>query len=169
MDAAARRVAPRAAVLALVVACLLSGCTPTPTPEPVTSSRAAAASREGTGEVRHDLAPLIKRFPQLQGAESATWLSGSLGEGRVPGPTTYWIDAVVVLDASSYAALRAKADASAETADLPDLDPGLDASLPAGPFARADTLDEDFSAAERSTVVFLDDSTRSVVLSTRFE
>jgi len=167
MDAAARRVAPRTAVLALVVVCLLSGCSPTPGAG--TPTRATAASHEGTGEVRHDLAPLVDRFPQLQGAESATWLSGTLGDGRVPGPTTYWIDAVVVLDPSSYAALRAKADASAESADLPDLDPGLDASLPAGPFARADALDQEFSAAERSTAVFLDDATSSVVLSTRFE
>lgn len=167
MNAAARRVARRAAVLALVVVGLLSGCTPTP--GPATPTRATAASQDGTGEVRHDLPPLVNRFPQLQGAESATWLSGTVGEGRVPGPTTYWIDAVVVLDASSYTALRAKADDSAETADLPDLDPGLDTSLPPGPFARADALDADFSAAERSTTVFLDDSTRSVVLSSRFE
>lgn len=160
---------------------MLSGCAPSPdqprassSSEP--SSRSDAATRSGTGEIRHDLAPLTDRFPQLAGAQSATWMSGTLGDARVPGPSTYWIDAVVVLDEAGFAELRALADGEADSSSdsdsatgLPELDPGLDEALPAGPFVRSPALDDAFSQDGRVTQVALDEATGSVVLTSRFE
>jgi hypothetical protein len=172
-----RRLAPSAGVVAVIVAGLLTGCTPSPSPDRTTAASApastsASAVRSGTGEVRHDLGPLTERFPQLATARSATWMSGTLGDERVPGPSTYWIDAVVVLDEAGYAAVRALASDEADSdpdADLPDLDPGLDEAVPPGPFVRSPAVDDAFSQDGRSTQVFLDDATGSVILTSRFQ
>lgn len=66
------------------------------------------AAKQGTGEIRHDLEPLTTRFAALGSPVRATWLSGVMG-GEAPGPSTYWIDAVVELQPATAAALRAKA------------------------------------------------------------
>ncbi len=47
--------------------------------------------------MRTDLEPLTKRFSALGGPVSATWMSGTMGDARVPGPSTYWLDAIVEL------------------------------------------------------------------------
>lgn len=49
------------------------------------------------GQLRTDLEPLTKRFPALDTPEQVRWLSGTYGDGRAPGPSTYWIDAVITL------------------------------------------------------------------------
>ena len=172
-----RRLAPRATLVAtaVVVAGLLAGCATSPSPDRTTAASGAAsdsATRSGTGEIRHELGPLTDRFPQLATALSATWMSGTMGDERVPGPSTYWIDAVVVLDEAGYAELRALAPGeagSSEEAELPDLDAGLDDALPPGPFVRSSALDDAFSQDGRVTQVFLDDATSSVVLTSRFQ
>lgn len=184
MDTTARmhdrrhRLAPRATVVAtvvVVVAGLLAGCASSPSPGRTTAASASAsdsATRSGTGEIRHELGPLTDRFPQLATALSATWMSGTMGDERVPGPSTYWIDAIVVLDETGYAELRALAPGEAGSdaeAELPDLDSGLDDALPPGPFVRSSALDEAFSQDGRSTQVFLDDATSSVILTSRFQ
>ena len=184
MDTTARmhdrrhRLAPRATVVATVVAVvagLLAGCASSPSPDRTTAASASAsdsATRSGTGEIRHELGPLTDRFPQLATALSATWMSGTMGDERVPGPSTYWIDAVVVLDEAGFAELLALAPGEAGSgakAELPDLDPGLDDALPPGPFVRSSALDDDFSQDGRSTQVLLDDATSSVILTSRFQ
>jgi hypothetical protein len=172
------RLAPRATVVAtvvVVVAGLLAGCASSPSPDRTTAASASvsdSATRSGTGEIRHELGPLTDRFPQLATALSATWMSGTMGDERVPGPSTYWIDAVVVLDEAGYAELRALAPGEAGSdaeAELPDLDAGLDDALPPGPLVRSSALDDAFSQDGRSTQVFLDDATSSVVLTSRFQ
>ncbi|MBF4511421.1 hypothetical protein ITJ66_02890 [Plantibacter sp. VKM Ac-2885] len=184
MDTTARmhdrrhRLAPRATVVAavvVVVAGLLAGCASSPSPDRTTVASASAsdsATRSGTGEIRHELGPLTDRFPQLATALSATWMSGTMGDERVPGPSTYWIDAIVVLDEAGYAELRALAPGEAGSdaeAELPDLDAGLDDALPPGPLVRSSALDDAFSQDGRSTQVFLDDATSSVILTSRFQ
>ncbi|MCL2490908.1 MAG: hypothetical protein FWF36_09375, partial [Propionibacteriaceae bacterium] len=49
------------------------------------------------GQRRTDLEPLTKRFPLLGSPVAAIWYSGQMGDDSIPGPTTYWIDAVVTL------------------------------------------------------------------------
>lgn len=151
-------------VIVVAAASLLTACS-TPAADPTPG---ASATRAGTGEMRHDLEPLTDRFPRLTAATDATWMSGTLGDDRVPGPSTYWIDAVVTLDDSDYAALLTETDAQ-PTTETPVLDPGLEDELPDGPFLRSDALDALFSPDEYRSVVFLDDDARTVVLSSRFE
>lgn len=151
-------------VIAAIVACLLTGCaTPSDGPAPT-----ASEIRSGTGELRHDLEPLTDRFPRLSAATTATWMSGTLGDDRVPGPSTYWIDAVVTLDESDFAALKAETDARATT-EVPSVDAGLEGELPDGPFLRSDVLDALISPDGYWSDVFLDETTRTVILSSRFE
>ncbi|MBF4635693.1 hypothetical protein ITJ38_14870 [Agreia pratensis] len=150
----ARRWVPALLALLLVV----SGCATEPQP----------AVRSGSGEIRHELAPLTDRFPQLSEAAEATWMSGTMGDDRAPGPSTYWIDAIVTFDENGYAALRSQSSLESTT-ELPTLDSGLDPSLPAGPFLRSDTFDAEFSQDGRRTTVFLDDESRSLVLTSWFE
>lgn len=151
--------ARRLSVAAIAIALLLSGCAP---------SAPAPAERSGTGELRHDLKPLTDRLPPLADAAEATWMSGTLGDDRAPGPSTYWIDAVVTLDDTDFADLRAEADAQATT-EAPTVDPGLDDDVPDGPYLRSDALDELFSPDGYETNVFLDDATHTVIVTSRFQ
>lgn len=153
------RAARRVSVAAITITLLLSGCTP---------SAPAPVERSGTGEVRHDLEPLTDRFPPLADATEATWMSGTLGDERVPGPSTYWIDAVVTLGDADYAALRAETDAQSTT-DAPAVDAGLEDELPDGPFLRSDALDVLFSPDDYDSDVFLDDDGKTVVVTSRFQ
>ncbi len=87
------------------------------------------AIKQGTGEVRHDLGPLTSRFSALGTPVSATWLSGTLA-GEAPGPSTYWIDAVVHVQPDVAAELRAKATGPAP--ERPDVVEPLRALQPDG-------------------------------------
>lgn len=84
--------------------------------------------------MRTDLAPLITRFPQIGDPVAARWQSGTLGQDRsAPGPSTYWIDAVVELDAQ--VADRLRLEAGPPTGARPDLTPDVDVEIPDGRLA----------------------------------
>lgn len=155
-----------AALLMLPIA--VAGCAPALDPPTSTASPSVPPAHSGSGEIRHELDPLTDRFPQLAGATSATWMSGTLGDGRAPGPSTYWIDAILTFDEAGYATLRAHSDPQ-PTTERPELDPGLDPFAPTGPLFRSDALDADFSADERRTRVYLDDDSASLILTSWFE
>lgn len=123
-------------------------------------------TKAGDGTVRHDLEPLTSRIPALAAAESATWCSGTLGDDRVPGPTTYWIDAVVVLPAEVADELRAEL-ALQESSVVPDVVPQLTGVLPAGPFLAGDPLDQRFSAGTWASSAQLEASGAVLVLEIR--
>ena len=156
--------------MALSIVVLLTGCAPAAPPQSNTgdtTENTMTAEKSGTGEVRSDLEPLTSRFPQLGTAESAIWLSGTLGGDRVPGPKTYWIDAVVVLPAAEYDALRSLY--SYEPAvEAPDVVDALKDSVPS-PLLVSDDLDTEFSQGEFRSEVFLNDETRSVVVVSVFQ
>jgi len=168
----------RTIIPALVVAStiLLAGCAAEPAPPSRAVSAQAGTGKTGTGELRTDLAPLTERFADLADAESAEWSSGTLGsagdDDRVPGPSTYWIDAVVVLPQASYDALRAEYEYTA-SAGSPGVADALAASVPAGEFVVSPGLDERFAVGEGASVgsseVYLSDSTHSLVLTSTFE
>ena len=155
--------------LVLAVTAALAGCAAeAPTPSREVSAQ-AGTDKMGSGELRTDLAPLIARFDELADAESAQWSSGSLGgDDRVPGPSTSWIDAVVVLPQSSYDAVRS-AHEYAESAEAPSVADALAASVPAGPLLVSDELDQRFGFSEGSSDVYLDDATHSLVISSRLQ
>lgn len=94
--------------------------------------------------MRTDTDPLISRFPALGQPTSVRWQSGTLGDDRVPGPSTYWIDAVVTLDPGTADSLRAEY-APAAGGPAPDLVAEVAAAAPSGELIRSDSLDSALS------------------------
>lgn len=119
-------------------ALLLAGCTKAPG-----STTQGGVEKAGDGKLRHDLEPLVKRLPVLADATAASWASGTLGNDRVPGPSLYWIDAVVELDDDTAAEARALAG---DDADLPsDLHPVVQPEAPESDYVSFDELSDFFS------------------------
>jgi hypothetical protein len=123
----------------------------------------AEATKSGSGELRADLEPLLKRFPVLDGIEQAHWMSGVYGDPDNPGPSTYWIDAVVTLPPAKATQLRASY-APARTSAAPDVVEGLRDRLPPGPFLASAALDRAFTHERWLASVFLDEQTNQLVL-----
>ncbi|MCL2490723.1 MAG: hypothetical protein FWF36_08420, partial [Propionibacteriaceae bacterium] len=73
--------------------------------------------------------PLTKRFPLLGSPVAAIWYSGQMGDDSIPGPTTYWIDAVVTLTPGAAAEIEAGYDLHITT-DVPDVVEALRADVP---------------------------------------
>ncbi|HEX8865886.1 MAG TPA: hypothetical protein VF821_09545 [Lentzea sp.] len=121
------------------------------------------AEKSGTGELRTDLEPLAKRFPVLDEAEHARWMSGTFGSDRVPGPSTYWIDAVVVLSGSKIDELRSGC-APESAGKSPEVVDGLRGELPGGPFVTGDCLDRAFNHDKWVAKAYLVPDRRTVVL-----
>ena len=158
-------------VVAVVAAATLTACgpdapRPTPDPDRTSMSTATPAAKNGTGEERHDLAPLTKRFSRLGEPVAATWYSGTLGSDRAPGPTSYWIDAVVELEPATVKELVAQF--SPEPVDTtPDVVDDLEPALPAGELIGSKQLSEAFSSAGFSTTAWLDVTGRRLVLTAK--
>lgn len=123
-----------------------------------------AAEKNGDGRLRTDLEPLTSRFSALGQPLAATWMSGELGSGRVPGPTSYWIDAVVEVTPETAATLRDLATESAERVEVVD---GLAGEIPPGALRTSDALDLALSPDGWHTVAWLVDGTDVVVLAAK--
>jgi hypothetical protein len=108
-------------------------------------------TKAGTGELRHDLAPLVKRIPALADARAATWYGGTMGEGF--GPSTYWIDAVVTLPAKRATTLREELDLD-YLGQAPDVVEGLKPLVP-DQLLGGDGLDAEYAADGWQTTVAL--------------
>ncbi|MDR2896394.1 MAG: hypothetical protein LBV30_07065 [Propionibacteriaceae bacterium] len=85
------------------------------------------AQKEGSGELRTDAQPLITRFPLIGQPESVAWYSGTMS-GDAPGPSTYWIDAVITVTPDVGDRLAALATQPVLTA--PDVVEDLTTQLP---------------------------------------
>ena len=109
----------------------------------MTGATLPAAERNEGGPVRTDLAPLTRRFPALGDPEAAHWQSGTLGDARAPGPTSYWIDAVVQVPAGTAVELRERAADQPRSA--PTVADGLAGQLPEGQWLGGDGLDREFA------------------------
>lgn len=55
----------------------------------------APAPRHRSGGERTDTATLARLFPGLPPMSAATWVTGRSGDDRVPGPSLYYLDAVI--------------------------------------------------------------------------
>ena len=124
--------------------------------------------RGGTGELRTDLTPLTSRFSLLASAESATWLSGRMGDDSVPGPSTYWIDAIVTLPEADAQALLDDYTA-VETATTPIVESPLDKQLPGGQYFASPELDGAFSQDTFRSTVHLSADGRTLILRSVFQ
>jgi len=112
-------------------------------------------TKAGTGEVRHDLEPLASRIPALSGVADATWLSGTLGDASAPGPSLYWIDAVVTLPEGVADGLRESLALTSATAEPAVVD-ALEPQLPTGGLLEGAALDDAFSAGKWQSTAFLE-------------
>lgn len=157
------------ATAALALALALTACSPGSDPGGPTTDRtgettmAETPAKNGTGDVRTELDPLTKRFSALGTPTAATWLSGTVGDEDVPGPTTYWIDAVVELEPEVAQAL-ADETAPEETSEAPGVVDALSASLPDGPLLTGQALDARFAESGFTARAFLDVDDATVVL-----
>ncbi|MGH3360157.1 MAG: hypothetical protein ACRDO7_15250 [Nocardioidaceae bacterium] len=164
---ARRGLAAAAAVLAIVG---IAGCGSDTSSADGRSDQVRNDSRPGektgSGEVRRDLRPLTKRFGALGVPRQATWMSGTLGDSDVPGPSSYWIDAIVTLAPGEAAALERRY-AAAETDQRPDVIGDLEAELPEGPLLASERLDEAFSESGFATQAYIDVASDRVILTAK--
>ncbi|MFD3656952.1 hypothetical protein [Streptomyces sp. NPDC058620] len=107
---------------ALPPAVVVSGCATGPR----TGAKAVASKAP---EIRTDTGPLTRRLPKLGRIVSAHWQQETPGgDSRVPGPTDYFVNALMKLGSGSVAALTASAQMEPAVAG-PEPD-GI--SIPAG-------------------------------------
>jgi hypothetical protein len=127
------------------------------------------APKTGDGTERHDLDPLTSRIPALKGVVDATWYSGTFSTRDVPGPSTYWIDAVVTLPPGAADELRGTLDLTTATA-TPDVVGALDPALPTGEeLLVGEELDEAFSYGSWLSTAYLSATGDTLVLVARGE
>ncbi|XVS63762.1 hypothetical protein ACQPYE_36800 [Actinosynnema sp. CA-299493] len=150
---ASSRPRPARWLVFLVAALALVGC----------QGPAEPAAKSGTGELRTDPEPLVKRFPVLTAPERARWMSGTFGRADVPGPSTYWIDAVVTLPAADVERLVSAYAPKAE-GKSPDVVDGMRGRLPGGPFLTGDALDAAFGHEHWYASAYLDLGSGELVL-----
>lgn len=115
-------------------------------------------------EVRHDLDPLTKRFPEIGRPVSATWVTWNSASGGFPGPTTYWIDAVMTLEPAATEALVARYQPGTEGKG-PHVQQLLRDDVPAGPFVTGAALDRALSTSGWRSSAYLDPPNNRLVIS----
>jgi hypothetical protein len=122
-----------------------------------------AAQKSGSGELRTDAEPVTTRFSALDAPRQVRWMSGTYGSPRTPGPSTYWIDAVVTLDAATAEELVSTYSPT-PTSDVPDVVNGMREHLPPGPFHVSATLDDAFDEGRWWASAYLDPQAATLVL-----
>ncbi|WP_159498775.1 hypothetical protein [Microbacterium sp. 18062] len=143
-------------VVALLAVLCAAGC-----------SAETSSTKNVSGDLRTDLETVVSRFPVLAGASSIDWVAGTLGIREAPGPSLYWIDAVVTLDDDHLERLVAGSDL--EPGDAPEVHELIAEDLPAGPYLRSSKLDSTFSTGEYRSTVAIDQDAGVLVLTTVFE
>ena len=163
-----RRLAAGFAVTALAL--VGAGCTPGDPVDraPKTETSTLPLAKVVTAGPSRDIEAVAIRFPLLADGNVDGWVAGTLGSApgaseRVPGPTTYWFDAVVDVGpdrvtawADEYHAVPVSAPDSV-AADLRDV-------IPAGDFVGGPHVDDAFSSSEWQATVYLSPSTGRVVV-----
>lgn len=108
-----------------------------------------------TAKVRTDRKPIADRFPQLGSFVDAHWVGGRLGEDQAPGPSTYFIEAVVTLSPDDAAQLASRYDftrASAAPQPPASLAPLIKHD---GPWVTSAELQADFGPSDWVSNVFV--------------
>ncbi|HYZ08753.1 MAG TPA: hypothetical protein VE709_09295 [Pseudonocardiaceae bacterium] len=121
------------------------------------------AEKSGSGELRTDKEPLTKRFSVLKTPLEVRWMSGTYGNERNPGPSTYWIDAVITLDGNEINDLTASYSLT-PTGQTPSVVDGMKEHLPPGPFQTSDTLNAAFKEGRWWARAYLDPQSNKLVL-----
>ncbi|MCT1354799.1 MULTISPECIES: hypothetical protein [unclassified Gordonia (in: high G+C Gram-positive bacteria)] len=149
---------------------LLAGCAPSVPvdrdPIPSVSTSAPASTKIVTAGPQRDERPVMRRFPLLLGSGVEGWAAGTLGDDssdRVPGPSTYWFDAVVHVGTERAAEWAGRY--GADPVAPPDSVAGaLRDLVPPGGFLGGPALDRAFSSPEWRATVYLSLTTGHVVV-----
>ena len=149
-------------VVAAILVCLtfvVSACNPTGN---------APSGDTTSDQIRHDLVPLTKRFPAIGHPISATWMGGALGvqsdsRATVPGPSIYWIEAIIELEPATADALRANY-VPTPTGEVPKLKEALQKDVPAGPFLTSVAMDKALSNNDWRSTTYLDSRSNTLVM-----
>jgi len=152
---------------------VLAGCAPSvpidrdSSPSPSASTSAPPPSTKiVTAGPQRDERPVIRRFPRLLGSGVEGWAAGTLGydsSDRVPGPTTYWFDAVV--DVGTERAAAWAGQYHADPVAPPDSVAGeLRDLVPPGGYVGGPALDRAFSSPQWQATVYLSLTTGRVVV-----
>lgn len=112
------------------------------------------ATKGAPNPVRHDPEPLIKRFPALGKPVATSWVSGTMGDPDIPGPSTYWLDSVVELTPEAAAELKSRYQ-PAPTTERPDVWDTLTPTLPAGGYLMGKELNRAFTSTRVVAKAFL--------------
>lgn len=104
-----------------------------------TPTASTTAHARPSDAVRTDPAPIKRRFVALGDPLRVSWQAGIFGDQRVPGPSSYWIDAVVTLQPEIARKLR-NSGALASTAP-PTVTADLRGALPHGSWLTGADLD----------------------------
>ncbi|BBY56595.1 hypothetical protein H7J07_03910 [Mycobacterium koreense] len=123
----------------------------------------AARKSTDNNTIRHDLEPLTKRFPALGTPDAASWVSGVMGDPRMPGLSTYWIDAIVDVNPATMTELKSRYQPVPTTA-RPDVWNTLTGLLPAGGYLANDALNSAFATQQSRAKVFLAEQVPVVVI-----
>ncbi|MCM6777596.1 hypothetical protein NDR87_29950 [Nocardia sp. CDC159] len=105
-------------------------------------------SSPAAGAVRHDPEPLMKNFPLIGRPVAVSWVTWDNSSGRAPGPSTYWLDAIVELEPETAAALRSRYTPT-EPADPPALHDALRSAVPSGPYLSGAEFDAVLGGSEQ--------------------
>lgn len=94
---------------------------------------------------------------------AVTWVTWNSASGGVPGPTVYWIDAVVTLASQTTAALVTDRQPAAE-GETPAVAEVLRSSVSPGPFLTGIALNKALSTSGWATTAYLDPARNELVL-----
>lgn len=151
------------AALALALSIFIGGCDGSDQ-----TGRSGTDASVQNNQIRHDLEPLTKRFPEIGKPVSATWMGGALGvqsdsRATVPGPSDYWIEAIIELEPATADALRAKY-VPTPTGEVPKLKEALQKDVPAGPFLTSVAMDKALSNNDWRSTTYLDSRSNTLVM-----
>ncbi|MGV0804657.1 hypothetical protein [Mycolicibacterium setense] len=121
-----------------------------------------------TDQTRNDLEPLTKRFPAIGKPISATWMSGTLGaqtdnRATAPGPSVYWIEAIIELEPTTADAIREKYAPTA-AGKAPTLNKSLRPDVPSGPFLTSSAMDTTLSNNDWRSTAYLHNGSNTLVM-----
>lgn len=123
----------------------------------------APAAKTTSNPVRHELEPLTKRFPALGTPVTASWVSGDMGDPRVPGPSLYWIDSIVELSPTVADDLKVRYRA-VPTTNQPDVWETLRADLPQGGLLGSEQLNAAFTSTRIKSKAYLAENSPVIVI-----
>ena len=116
-----------------------------------TDSQGGTAVTPAPGELRTDTEPIATRVPQLGDDFTVTWFGGVASDDRAPGPSTYWVEAIVT-PAGGVSELVGDEELSPGTPQVGD---ALAAIIPDCAWVRSDAIDESWGLPEWETHVWM--------------